>query len=83
SLVSSILDSAHSYKGHAEWGHVADLLDNKIEVADTYAVDMGLGSLSANDAITQGMAIAAAVTSDSISEAVGLIGVSAAEISLG
>lgn len=83
SLVSSILDSAHSYKGHAEWGHVADLLDHKIEVAHTYAVDLGLGHLSPDDAITQGMAIAAAVTADSISEAVGLIGVTAAEISLG
>jgi len=83
SLVSSILDSAHSYKGHAEWGHVANLLDNKIEVAHTYAVDLGLGYLSTNEAITQGIAIAAAVTSDSIAEAVRLIGVSAAEISLG
>lgn len=83
SLVSDILDSAHSFKGDATWGHVTDLLDNKIAVADTYAVDMGLGHVSTSDAIAQGIAIAAAVTSDSTSEALGLIGVPLAEISLG
>ena len=34
-LVSTILDSAHTYKGDASFGFVADLLDNKITVAKT------------------------------------------------
>lgn len=41
SLVSTILDSAHTFKGNATWGWVADLLDNKISAANRIAVDWG------------------------------------------
>ncbi len=82
SLVSSILESAHTYKGNATWGHVADLLDNKITVAKTFAVDWGLNYNTSNDSITHGMEIAAAVTSTGTTAALALVGVSAAEMHL-
>ncbi len=83
SLVSQILWSAHTFKGDATWSWVADLLDNKIEVADRFAVDWGLNYNSSEDSISHGMAIAAAVTSTGTGDALGLIGISAEAISLG
>ncbi len=82
SLVSTILSSAHTFKGDPTWGWVADLLDNKITVAKTFAVDWGLNYNSAADSITQGMAIAAAVTHTSTAEAIALIGVAAGDMHL-
>ena len=75
SLVSAILSAAHAYKGDATWGWVADLLDNKISVADTFAVQHGLNFLTPEDSITGGMAIAAAVTEFSTVPAIELIGI--------
>ncbi|MDP3760037.1 MAG: DUF4214 domain-containing protein [Ramlibacter sp.] len=75
-LVSSILGSAHSFKGRADFGYVADLLDNKIAVGKTFAIDQGLVYNTSQDSITQGMAIAAAVTPTSTAAAITLIGVS-------
>lgn len=82
SLVSTILDSAHSFKGNATWGWVADLLDNKITVANHVAVELGLTNNDASAAISSGMAIAAAVTASSTTEAISLIGVAPGQISL-
>lgn len=82
SLVIDILFGAHSFKGDATFGWVADLLDNKIAVAKTFSVDMGLGYVSANDNILHGMEIAAAVTPTNTSNAITLIGVSATDIVL-
>lgn len=62
SLVSTILDSAHSFKGNKDFGYVADLLDNKNLVAKTFAIDLGLNYNTSDASITNGMAIAAAVT---------------------
>jgi hypothetical protein len=83
SLVSDILDSAHTFKGDATWGWVADLLDNKIAVAKTFAVDWGLNYNTPSDSISQGMAIVAAITPTDITDAIALIGVSASEMHLG
>jgi hypothetical protein len=74
-LVGSILGSAHSFKGDATFGYVADLLDNKIEVGRTFAISEGLVYNTSEDSIIHGMAIAAAVTSTSIAAAIALIGV--------
>jgi hypothetical protein len=74
-LVAAILDSAHTYKGDSTWGWVSDLLDNKIEVANTFSVDYGLNYYTSEESITGGMAIAAAVTPDDTSVAIELIGV--------
>ena len=74
-LVSSMLTSAHSFKGRSDFGYVADLLDNKIAVGKTFAINQGLVYNTSEDSITQGMAIAAAVTPTSTNAAVQLIGV--------
>jgi len=75
-LVTTILASAHSFKGRSDFGWVADLLDNKAAVAQAFAVDMGLNYNTAEQSIQQGMAIAAAVTPTSTAAAISLIGVS-------
>ncbi len=63
SLVRSILNAAHSYKNDAQYGYVANLLDNKISTANYAAVQLGISYISATEAITKSQAIAAAVTS--------------------
>lgn len=82
SLVSSILDSAHTFKGNPNYGYVADLLDNKIVVAKTVAIDWGVNYNTASESISNGMAIAAAVTPTDINGALTLVGVSASDIHL-
>lgn len=74
-LVTSILDSAHTFHGDAQYGYVADLLNNKIAVAQQFAVTWGLSYNDPATSITQGQAIAAAVTPQGIGDAVALIGV--------
>ncbi|MES2073293.1 MAG: DUF4214 domain-containing protein, partial [Pseudomonadota bacterium] len=73
SLVKSILSSAHTFKGDATYGYVADLLDNKATVASKFAVDQGLNYNTPEASITNGMAIAAAVTATSTSAATKVI----------
>ena len=75
SLVTKILQSAHTFKGDATWGWVADLLDNKAAVAQRFAVDLGLNGNTPEASISRGMQIAAAVTPTSIDAAIALIGV--------
>lgn len=82
SLVTDILNSAHTFKGDPVWGWVADLLDNKVAVGRTFAVDWGLNYNTPGESIGKGMAIAAAITPDSIDEAIALIGVDPANIDL-
>jgi len=74
-LVTTILASAHTFKGDAVYGYVADLLDNKAAVSQKFAVEMGLNFLTPETSISQGMAIAAAVTPTSTATAISLIGV--------
>lgn len=81
-LVKSILQSAHTYKGDAQWGWVADLLDNKARVADTFSVQMGMGYVTPEESISRGIEIAEAVTATDISTALNLIGVSTDQIIL-
>jgi subtilisin-like proprotein convertase family protein len=83
SLVNTILNSAHSFKGDATYGWVANLLDNKLAVAKTFAIDWGLNYNTPAESISQGMAIAAAVTSTGTTAAIALIGVTASELQLG
>jgi len=74
-LVASMLGSAHTFKGNAQFGYVADLLDNKIAVGRMFAIDQGLVYNTSADSISHGMAIAAAVTPTSTAAAIALIGV--------
>jgi hypothetical protein len=82
SLVSTMLDSAASFKGHATFGWVADLLQNKATVAQRLAVEWGLNFTSAEESISRGMQIAAAVTPTSINGAIELAGVQSSGMSL-
>ena len=82
SLVVAILDSAHSSKGNAQWGFVADLLDNKIAVGKKIAVDWGISFNSDAESVSKGMAIAALVTSTATEQALELIGIRNQDISL-
>ena len=80
SLAQDILYAAHTFKNDATWGWVANLLDNKVSVGKTFAVDQGLTYNNAADSISHGMDIAAAVTSSSTSAAITLIGVTDASL---
>ncbi|GGC96317.1 M64 family metallopeptidase [Undibacterium terreum] len=82
SLVAAILSGAHTYKGDATWGWVANLLDNKVTVADKFAVEWGLGYLTPEASIVNGMAIAGAVTATDIQAAIKLIGIADGQIHL-
>ena len=82
SLVSTILDAAHGFKGNATWGWVANLLDNKIAVAKTFSIDWGLGYVVPDDAIRHGVEIAAAVTPTDITKAIALVGVNVGDLQL-
>lgn len=75
SVVHGILDSAHSYKGDAQWGWVADLLDNKAFVANKFAVEFALNYLDDATSIKQGMEIAKLIKPTDIQAAIGLIGI--------
>lgn len=74
-LVASILASAHSFKGNATYGYVADLLENKIQVGKLFAIEQGLVFNSSADSVNHGMQIAAAITPTSTEQAIALIGV--------
>ncbi len=81
-LVSTILSVAHGFSGDAEWGWVPDLLDNKIAVAKMISIDLGLNYNTAAENVSKGVAIAAAITSSNIDNAIALIGISTADIHL-
>lgn len=83
SLVSDILKSAHTFKGNATWGWVADLLDNKISVATQFSINWGLNYNTPEESIQQGMAIAAAITPTDTKAAIALIGVPEGNLYLG
>lgn len=74
-LVSTILSSAHIYKGDATYGWVANLLDNKIIVAQVVAGNLSLNYSTAESSIAQGMTLAEAVTPTDTSSEIKLIGV--------
>ena len=76
SLAQDILASAHTFKGNAALGYVADLLDNKITVGTYHAVTAGVDYLTPADAVTQGVAIAQRVTASDTAAAITMIGLS-------
>ena len=77
------MDAAHTYKGDATFGHVADLLGNKIVVGKTVAINYGVNYHNTSDAVTNGKAIAAAVTPVKTTDAIFLVGVNPADMQLG
>ncbi|MEN9316425.1 MAG: hypothetical protein RIS35_2818, partial [Pseudomonadota bacterium] len=61
-LVSTMLDAAHKLKTDADWGWVSKLLDDRIAISKSVALDWGLNYAStAQQAIERGMEIAGAV----------------------
>jgi serralysin len=78
SLAQDILNSAHSFKGDATFGYVADLLDNKYQVGKTVAIDWGI--TYTENAFQRGVAIAKAVTAQDTNVALSLVGVAAADM---
>ncbi len=74
-LIRTIVGTAHNFKGDPQYGWVADLLDNKVAVGTYFAVQQGLNYLTDVDSITNGVAIAAAVTPTDINAAKNRIGV--------
>lgn len=76
SVVTSMLNTVHTeYLNHPVWGWVGKLLDNKATVANKVAVEWGITYNDPDTSITKGMAIAHAVTVDSVAEAINLVGV--------
>ncbi len=77
-LVSAILDAAHGVAfsdPNNPYHWVQKLLDNKLDIAKTVSVEWGVNYNTSEDSISKGMAIAAAVTSEGIDDAIGLVGV--------
>ncbi len=77
-LVSAILDAAHGVvfsDPNNQYHWVQKLLDNKLDIAKTVSVEWGVNYNTSEDSISKGMAIAAAVTSEGIDDAISLVGV--------
>lgn len=81
-LVHAIVESAHALKDDARYGFVAGLLDHKAAVGWHFAVELGLGFVDAEQAIREGMQIAAAVTAQDEAAALQLIGVPPLDLQL-
>jgi serralysin len=75
-VIRMISDTHTNFTNHPVYGFVASLLTNKSTVANTYAIQQGLSYNTPEENITQGMAMAAAVTPTSTAAAIALIGVS-------
>lgn len=80
SMVGAILAGARAFTGDATWGWVVNLLDNKIKVANQFAVEWGLNYLTPEASITNGIAIASAVTATDTAVAIALIGITDGQI---
>lgn len=74
SLIRTMLGSAHSFTGDATWGWVPQLLDNKVTVANHFAVQQGLNYNTPEDSISKTMAMAAAITPTDTTAAKAMIG---------
>jgi hypothetical protein len=82
SLVNTMLDSAHATSGDPNYGWVSQLLDNKYSVGKYFAITQGLNFNDSTAGITSSVQIAEAVTSNSTSQALLLIGVNDTKLSL-
>lgn len=72
-LIRTMLNSARTFKGHAIYGWVTELLENRVEIAYDFAVKRGISYVSDTDSVANGISIASAVSSTDISVASGLI----------
>jgi serralysin len=74
-LIKTMLASAHSFKGNAEYGWVANLLDNKLATAKYFAFEQGLTLLTPEETYSKCSEICRAVTPTSIDAAIALVGI--------
>jgi hypothetical protein len=81
-LVGSILASAHTFKGDTTYGYVADLLDNKVEFAKFFTIQLGLNYNTPEDSIKNTMAMVAAVTPTSTAGAVSMLSPISSQVSI-
>ncbi|MBC3810088.1 DUF4214 domain-containing protein [Undibacterium aquatile] len=73
-LINTILGSAHGFKGDKTYGWVADLLDNKVKLANLFTIQQGINYITDEDSISKTMALVAAIKPDNTANAVNLIG---------
>lgn len=73
SLVKTILYSAHTFKGNITYGYVADLLDNKVKLANYFTILQGINYNSPENSITATMNLVADVTPTSADIAINKI----------
>lgn len=74
-VLQMLSDSHNLFTGDPVVGWVIDLLDNKAEVANYFAVQQGLSYTDPQTNIARGIEIAAAITPTDTSAAIALIGV--------
>lgn len=73
SLVNAILTSAHSFRNNAQYGYVADLLDNKILIGRRFSIEEGITFNTEAESIAKGVTIAASVKNTDVATANGII----------
>lgn len=73
SLIQTMLNSAHSFNGNATWGWVPQLLDNKVTVATSFAIQNGLNYKTAEQSISQTMLLVSQITSTDTTSAMNTI----------
>jgi len=77
SVVNSMLNTVHTqYANDVTWGWVDKLLINRTTMANKFAVEWGISYTTPEASITQGIAIAGAVTDADINAAITLTGLS-------
>lgn len=81
-LVRFIIDAAHGFKNNAEYGWVADLLDNKVNVGTYFSIQHGLSYNTGSESIIKGMAIAALITPTDTTAAKNKIGITDSTLDL-
>ncbi|WP_395007070.1 S8 family serine peptidase [Undibacterium sp.] len=81
-LIKTMLDSAHSFKGRVDYGWVADLLDNKVLVGTYFAIQQGINFNSPQENYTKGVEIAKLITPTDVSAAIALVGINDTGFSL-
>ena len=81
-LIDTILSAAHSFKGKADFGYVADLLDNKFAVGKYFSLDQGISYNTPEETYQKAVKIAEAVTATDTQAAIKLIGVTDIDFTL-
>lgn len=82
SLVASMLASAKTFAGDANFGWVAQLLNNKVKMGRYAALEQGVSYLNSNDNISRFSTISALISSSDITQAIDSFNVKDANFNL-